>query len=101
MTNDKELVEVWRQQFELMIGDENTKKNGRPFNVVGYSHLSPKEGSYRLPSIESMWQGYLMAKRTQPSVVLPKDDGTIAQNAYQLDVIAQITAAGIKYTIGE
>jgi len=67
-------IEKWQEEFESMIGEENIKRNGAPFNVVGFSHLSPKEGSYRLPSIESMWQGFLMAKRNMPVIELPKPE---------------------------
>lgn len=88
MTNDKELVEVWRAEFESTID--------KPHLL----HRFPS-GNYSWDSTSWMWAGFQRAKRLQSSVALPKDDGTISQNAYQLDVIAQLTAAGIKYTIGE
>lgn len=81
MTNDKELVEVWKKQFEEWAydypGDDLSKKY-----------------------LEQAW---LAAKRSQPSVVLPKPlicyhtDGQVDE-VYS---IQQLTAAGIKYTIGE
>lgn len=105
-----ELVEVWRKQFELMIGDENIKKNAKPFNVVGYSHLSPKEGTYRLPSIEAMWQGFLMAKRSQPVIELPeilyewdmeRDSDQKVQYLDYENTIHSITSAGYQYKVKE
>lgn len=90
MTNDKELVEVWRKQFEEWYR-----------SIYMNSPVERDSDSYVHAHISSNWNTWIVAKRTQQIVVLPKDDGTIAQNAYQLDVIAQLTAAGIKYTIGE
>ena len=103
---EQEQIEKWRKEFELMIGEENTKKNGAPFNVVGYSHLSPKEGSYRLPSIDSMWQGFLMAKRNMPVIELPQGhlmddpDGMGSGRYIMIETVERaLNRAGAKYTI--
>ena len=94
--DDKELVEVWRKEFEKIYS------NG--VNVDRHN-----EGDYVRDSTEYLWQGFLMAKRSQPSVVLPKPewfyhaDNTMCETcSYSADEINErLTAAGIKYTIGE
>lgn len=59
--DDKELVEVWRAEFEKIYS------NG--VNVDRYN-----EGDYVRDSTEYLWQGFLMAKRNMPVVELPKGE---------------------------
>lgn len=105
MTNDTELVEVWRSEFEKWY-DAHTKFNW------GVEYYLGHDGKYCFADVELSWQSFLAAKRAQPSVVLPKNYYTADahdmhgsaieafDNAID-DVKAALTAAGIKYTIGE
>jgi hypothetical protein len=90
MTNDKQ-IEVWRKEFESQFQTDSTLG----FKTIGKEYCSH--------SVEAGWQGFLLAKRSQPSVVLPKI--TQRHSANYIDGIqdckACLTAAGIKYTIGE
>lgn len=79
---DKELVDVWRKEFESL-----------------HNNLA----SYKESEKDAMWRGFLMAKRSQPSVVLPKVEKTDNTDVafYAVKVFDSLTAAGIKYTVGE
>lgn len=64
-----------------------------------FGELAMKNGNeWMLHDGNAAWQGFLMAKRSQPSVVLPKDygNGKIEAKA----VHKSLTAAGIKYKVG-
>lgn len=87
--DDKELVEVWRKEF------------------IDLSRLGSVAAIYEMDrflnrEVELRWQGFLLAKRSQPSVVLPEyimcDDQKWIEPSEMMD---NLTAAGIKYTIGE
>lgn len=83
------MVEVWRKEFE------KTYSNG--VNVDRYNG-----GDYVRDSTEYLWQGFLMAKRSQPVVVLPyPDHGDGFRYWAENEIDERLTAAGIKYTIGE
>lgn len=88
MNDDKELVEVWRAEFESQFDDDLFARG--------------TSGAYINHHRNSMWQGFLLAKRSQPIVVLPKI--TQRHSANYIDGIqdckACLTAAGIKYTKG-
>lgn len=98
--DDKELVEVWRKEFEKIYS------NG--VNVDRHN-----EGDYVRDSTEYLWQGFLMAKRSQPVIELtkkPKLTGIDSDyskgilegfNICRVVDVLSITAAGIKYTTGE
>ena len=81
MSEDKELLDVWKKQFEEWaydyLGDALSKKY-----------------------LEHAW---IAAKRSQQIVVLPKPLICYNKNGQVDEVytIDQLTAAGIKYTIGE
>lgn len=89
MSEDKELVDVWRADFEKIFQNESPRFE--------------KSGHYMNSHRESMWQGWLFSKRSQPIVVLPeKDHYYLQDDVYDADQVhAALTAAGIKYTIGE
>lgn len=82
--DDKELVDKCWDDF---IKNEITYSN--ELEHIGY------EGIFRA--------GFEAAKRSQPSVVLPKPDHYYCDSDHYdaQDVHAALTAAGIKYTIGE
>ena len=65
------------------------------WELVEKSPDSIKNSEYNQIRLE----GFLIARRNMPVIELPKDDGTISQNAYQLEVISMLKSAGIKYTI--
>lgn len=99
MTNDKELVEVWRSEFETWY-DAHTKFNW------GVAYYFGSDGKYCFADVDLAWQSFLSAKRTQPSVVLPKAEWKDAKgHSYQVmkswEVMKSLATAGIKYTIGE
>ena len=94
MNDDKELVEVWRAEFQEKCAPMFSNlhaSGGKPF----YFH---KSGEYFFANVESAWQGFLIAKRSQTSAVLPDSDDGGHYVAYDIQMI--LTAAGIKYTIG-
>ncbi len=86
MTNN-EPIEQWRKEFL-------TSRYSLP--------------SYKESEEEVMWQGFLMAKRSHTSVVLPKgflmdDPDGMGRGRYLMveSVERALNRAGIKYTIGE
>lgn len=87
--DDKELVEVWRKEFELTVSPQHL-------------HKFPS-GTYNCEEVDLMWQGFQRAKRSQPSVVLPKEIQSIVMPSVfnAEDIYTSLTAAGIKYTIEE
>lgn len=91
MSEDKELVEVWQSEFES-IGD-----------LESFNFSKDDFGRYTSSLTDGRWQGFILAKRLQPIVVLPKPLICYHTNGQVDEVysIEQLTAAGIKYTIGE
>lgn len=95
--DDKELVEVWRAQFQRL-----HKTN----SIYGFEM---RHGEYIDDDIESHWRVFLLAKLSQPVIELPKPewfyhaDNTMCETcSYSADEVNdRLTAAGIKYTIGE
>lgn len=84
---DKELVEVWRAEFESLAGEgDNLRKL--------------ENGQYIDDSTFNEFYGFCKAKRSQPSVVLPKRIYSYPIHARK-EIQDSLTAAGIKYTIGE
>lgn len=85
MTNDKELVEAWCKQFEE------------------WAHDYPGDAL----SKEYLKQAWIASKISQPSVVLPKREKIVMDQldaGYNMGIdccAIALTAAGIKYTIGE
>lgn len=117
--DDKELVEVWRKEHKALLLATNN------WCIANFQEV---DGAYYDWHLQASWEGFLMAKRIQPSVVLPKnaeinhlavdtageyDWNTIeAKEKYMNaftdgalmicdDIARSLTAAGIKYTIGE
>lgn len=88
MTNDKKLVEVWQSEFESL--DE----------LESFNFSKDDFGRYTSSLTDGRWQGFLLAKRSQPSVVLPKRIYSYPMHARK-EIQDSITAAGIKYTTGE
>ena len=82
MNDDKELVEVWIEQFESWAYDY-------PGDALSKEYLK---------------QAWIAAKRSQPIVVLPKPEVCFGNKPFAyvlLDPLCDnLTAAGIKYTIG-
>lgn len=81
---EDKLIEVWRKEFESL-----------------HNNLA----SYKESEKDAMWRGFLMAKRSQPSVVLPEiqicrdsKDEAIRHLDFE-DMVYNLTAAGIPYTI--
>ena len=83
MSEDKELVEVWREEFEDWINSQFWSECFRGSDKAEYFKV------------------WLAAKRSQPSVVLPDSDDYVYKCGYESSVRDALTAAGIKYTIGE
>ena len=84
--DDKELFEVWRSQFESQFDDNLLRRH--------------ESGAYINNHRQSLWIGFCMAKRSQPSVVLTKRIYSYPMHARK-EIQDSLTAAGIKYTIGE
>jgi len=83
-------IEVWRKEFEQLTG----------------ATRHPTDGGYYSNELESMWQGFVMAKRAQPVILLPKPEVCFAASqgghgsfAYvQLEpLIEAIEKAGINW----
>jgi len=97
MMDDKELVEVWRKQFI------DLSRLGSVAAIYERDRFLNRE-------VELRWQGFLMAKRSQPVIELPeilyewdmeRDSDQKVQYLDYENTVNAITAAGIKYTIGE
>lgn len=95
MTNDKELVDVSRKEFESTIG--------KIFPSLNFIWIEDEQ-KYMPFDTHLCWTAWIEAKRSQPIVVLPEPyefdyylEGTVIFD----DVTEALTAAGIKYTIGE
>lgn len=83
---DQELVEVWRSQFESQFDDNLLRRH--------------ESGAYINNHRQSLWIGFCMANRIKQSVVLPKRIYSYPMHARK-EIQDSLTAAGIKYTIGE
>lgn len=92
MTNDKQIA-VWQSEFELI--DE----------LESFNFSKDDFGRYTSSLTDGRFQGFLLAKRSQPSVVLPKPEVCFGKKPFAyvlLDSLCDnLTAAGIKYTIEE
>ena len=93
--DDKELVEVWRKEFI------DLSKLGSVAAIYEMDRFLNRE-------VELRWKGFLLAKRSLQSVVLPDIDDywdglerDYDTGKYEKDLHARLTAAGIKYTIEE
>ena len=84
---EQEQIEIWRKEFEKSI----------PNHLL---HKYPS-GTYHDDEIELVWEGFKRGKRSQPIVKLPKRGTGFYFDVSLDDVIEALTAAGIKYTIGE
>lgn len=88
---EQEQIEVWRKEFERL-------------QVGGFTALL-ENGLYEWSFTQERWEGFLMAKRSQPVVELPEIheiwfDGEVISNKYdEADVIEALTAAGIQYKV--
>lgn len=93
MNNDKELVEVWRKEF------------------IGLSKLYCdteicSNGLFLSRHAELMFDGFCLARRSQPSVVLPRQINCrgiyFDLEGYDAEEMrAALTAEGIKYTVSK
>lgn len=81
MSEDKELVDAWICEFWSLVERSPDSIKNSEFNQI------------RL-------EGFLMAKRSQQSVVLPKIETPEGYYDYT-EVFAALTAAGIKYTVSK
>lgn len=92
MTNDKQ-IEVWKSEFEIAAADEI------------FNFHKDDNGDYTSQRTSSRFDGFVMARRSQPSVVLPKPEVCFGKTPFAyvlLDSLCDnLTAAGIKYTVGE
>lgn len=82
--DDKELIEVWRAEFESQFDDDLFARG--------------TSGAYINHHRNSMWQGFCMAKRSQPAITVPAYD--MHHFAPVRNLMAKMDAAGIKYKIG-
>lgn len=82
MTNEQQHIEVWRKEFEALIGD--------------YKWLEIS-GNYMPIDVQNKWIGFQMAKRNQPVIDVPEgdSDGMVDLG----EVHAAITAAGYQYKV--
>jgi hypothetical protein len=87
-----EFIDVWRKEFESMM------KKERPLNSL---KRLPDDSAYIDRDTFYLEQGFLMAKRSQKVVELPKrGQGFYLDDMVNLDdVIESLTAAGIQYTV--
>lgn len=93
------MVEVWRAEHKSLL---------LATNIWCLANFQELDGVYYDWHLQASWEGFLMAKRSQPSVVLPKDchanNSTLFRNGFISALKAvkhELAAAGIKYTIGE
>lgn len=89
---EPEKIEKWRKEFELLFSKQHT----------GHGFLIGQFGGYASPVVRYMWQGFCMAKMSQPAVILPK---TIMCNDEKWiepsEMIDALQSAGINYTESE
>lgn len=97
--DDKQLVEVWRAEFHKIMSRD------RPFNSIEFL---PRTTTYADEETFNLWFGFLMAKRSQPSVELPKghlmdDPDGMGRGRYLMieSVERAITRAGYNYEVKE
>lgn len=66
-------IEKWREDFEEIVFQS---RNGLHINRRSLFRKS-QDGIYCSSEIENKWDGYLMARRSQPVVELPSDSDVI------------------------
>lgn len=79
--NASDLEPVWREEFESIFPDPSPR-----FERTGHYVNSHRE---------SMWAGFLIAKRNMPVVELPP----IKPFSLRLQIMGRMDAAGIKYKV--
>lgn len=80
-----EPIEKWREDFESYSDEEFIGKF--------------PSGVYQWKFMEERWNGFLMAKLSQPVVELPKPNNNIDVQIYAHNLKEVIIDAGIKYRI--
>lgn len=97
--DDKELVEVWRKDFEELM------RKTYPLHPL---KRLPDNSAYINRDVFYLEQGFLLAKLSQPSVVLPKghlmdDPDRMGRGRYLMieSVERAITRAGYNYEVKE
>lgn len=75
----------WQQEFEKL-------------QPHGFTAML-ESGSYEWSFIQERWEGFLMAKRSQPIVKLPKRGTGFYFDVSLDDVIEALTAAGIRFEV--
>lgn len=93
---DQQQVEIWRKDFELIVKKDHVHLD------LDRSVL----GRYLWMGTEALWQGFLMAKRAQKPVELPKPflmddaDGNGRGEYLMLEMVEnRLQKAGIPYTV--
>lgn len=80
---EQEQIEIWRKEFERL--------QGRGFTAL------LENGLYEWSFTQERWEGFLMAKRSQPIVKLPKDYGN---GKVEMGLVKKsLTAAGIWFEV--
>lgn len=91
---DAEQIEAWRKEFESNLRSKWQYQK----KIVN--------GKYSSQTLENMWQGFLMAKRSQPVIELPRPRDLYSQDyvyegQYNFDheIHEAIAKAGYKYEV--
>lgn len=88
--DDKELVEVWRKEHKSLLLATNN------WCLANFQEV---DGAYYDWHLQASWQGFLVAKLSQPAITVPAYD--MHHYAPVRNLMAKMDSAGIKYTIGE
>jgi hypothetical protein len=83
VTVSPEVIEKWRSEFEIWFCGEDSKTILKKDGAGNYTYIA----AY------SAWKAFI-AGRQSLVIYLPKDDGTIAQDAYVIDAAAYIESQG-------
>lgn len=100
MTEEQQ-IEAWRKEFEAAI--KMTDRYHHALESTKSMILIAYGGRYRNTDTETLWQGFLLARRSMPVIELPEFFDAVIDGCqlFSGSVTAAIEAAGYKYKIKE
>jgi hypothetical protein len=92
-----EPIEKWKDEFESSVKLTKEYMNAMDF-IKPHIFDVDENGKYKKSDTETLWQGFLMAKRSQPVVELPIAL-TLDAQFYFIELCQHLRGKGINYRI--